>query len=164
VAVRYELRYRGQSFELAVEEEIEPGSSADRLDPDALRAGFAQTHEQRYGYRDEDAELELVNIRVSAWGAAPQLRPMVSGAGPAPDPEIATVIFDGQPTATKILRGELAPGSELSGPTLCALPEATLLIPPGWSGEVDEHGTVRLLDTAAPATAAITTDAVGSRR
>jgi N-methylhydantoinase A len=164
VRVRYELRYRGQSFELAVEEEIEPGSSAGLLDPDALHAGFAQTHEQRYGYRDEDAALELVNIRVSAWGAAPQLRPIVSGARSAPDPEIGTVIFDGRPTETKILRGELAPGSELSGPTLCALPEATLLIPPGWSGEVDEHGTVRLLDTTAPATAAAGPDTVGSWR
>jgi len=40
--------------------------------------------------------------------------------------------------------GELPAGTALSGPALCALPEATLLVPPGWSGEVDEHGTIRL--------------------
>jgi hypothetical protein len=43
-----------------------------------------------------------------------------------------------------LFRGELAPGCALRGPALCALPEATLLVPAGWSGEVDEFGTVRL--------------------
>jgi N-methylhydantoinase A len=152
VRVRHELRYRGQSFELAVEEEIEPGTAGGGLDPDALRRAFAHAHEQRYGYRDEDAEVELVNIRVSAWGDSPPLRPAVSGAPPAA-PETRMVIFDGEATPTTILRGELAPGSELSGPALCVLPGSTLLIPPGWSGEVDEQGTVRLLDTAAEPTA-----------
>jgi N-methylhydantoinase A/oxoprolinase/acetone carboxylase beta subunit len=32
----------------------------------------------------------------------------------------------------------------LSGPAVCAMPEATLLIAPGWSGEVDEQGTIHL--------------------
>jgi N-methylhydantoinase A len=151
--VRHELRYRGQSFELPVEEEIEPGSTGNRLDPDALRVRFAGAHERRYGYRDERAEVELVNIRVSAWGASPPLLLRSSATPPASAPELKTVIFDGRPTATTILRGELAPGSALSGPTLCVLPEATLLVPPGWLGEVDIHGTVRLFDTTASASA-----------
>jgi hypothetical protein len=29
------------------------------------------------------------------------------------------------------------------------MPEATLLIAPGWSGSVDEHGTIHLLDSGA---------------
>jgi N-methylhydantoinase A len=147
--VRHELRYRGQSFELTVEEEIEPGSAGDGLDPDALRARFAHAHERRYGYRDEHAEVELVNIRVSVWGASPPLLPRSAATPAAPAPELKTVIFDGRPTATKILRGELAPGSTLSGPALCVLPEATLLIPPGWMGEIDAHGTAHLRDAAA---------------
>jgi N-methylhydantoinase A len=147
--VRHELRYRGQSFELTVEEEIDPTSPGGRLDPDALRARFAGAHERRYGYRDEHAKVELVNIRVSVWGASPPLPPRSSAARPEPAPELGTVIFDGRPTATKILRGELTPGSALPGPALCALPEATLLIPPGWVGEVDAHGTAHLRDAAA---------------
>jgi N-methylhydantoinase A len=147
--VRYELRYRGQSFELSVEEEIETGCAGGGLDPDALRSAFAHAHEHRYGYRDESSEVELVNIRVSAWGAAPELRPIASAASSMAEPQLRTVIFDGMPTPTTILRGEPAPGSELQGPALCALPEATLLIAPGWSGHVDEQGTVRLLDTTA---------------
>jgi hypothetical protein len=33
----------------------------------------------------------------------------------------------------------------VSGPALCALPEATLLVPPGWVGQVDEQGTITLV-------------------
>jgi N-methylhydantoinase A len=159
VRVRHELRYRGQSFELPVDEQIEPrtggpgglgsaGLGSSALDPDGLRAAFARAHELRYGYRDDAAEVELVNIRVSAWGPAPALSLRAAGAT-APVTDAGTVIFDGQPTATTILRGELAPGTVLSGPALCALSETTLLVPPGWSGEVDEQGTVHLINASA---------------
>ncbi len=69
----------------------------------------------------------------------------------APAAEERPIIFDGEPEplAASILRGELAPGTRVSGPALCALPEATLLVAPGWSGEVDEHGTIRLMATNA---------------
>ncbi|MGD1056454.1 MAG: hydantoinase/oxoprolinase family protein, partial [Solirubrobacteraceae bacterium] len=124
VRVRYELRYRGQSFELPVEEEILPSPAnaedhQDGLDPEGLHAAFARAHELRYGYRDDDADTELVNIRVSAWGRSSALRPTMAASEP-PVTEVREVFFDGEPTATTILRGELAPGMSLSGPSLCA--------------------------------------------
>ena len=67
--VRYELRYRGQSFELTGR-----GVRVGRSEP-APRGASPRAHEQRYGYRDDDAEVELVNVRVSVWGAAPRLSP-----------------------------------------------------------------------------------------
>ena len=149
VRVRYELRYRGQSFELPVEEEIEPGADEPvGLDPDALGAAFARAHELRYGYRDDAAEIELVNVRASVWAPSPSLRPRVAHAA-APATDERPIVFDGEPLASTVLRGELAPGTLLTGPALCALPEATLLIPPGWSGEVDQQGTVHLINVAA---------------
>ncbi len=119
VAVRYELRYRGQSFELGVDEDESPPAAPP--DPDALREAFARAHEQRYGYRDDDVEVELVTIRACAWGAAPRLR--LAGAA-----------------------GEPAPGTRIEGPTICALPGSTLFVPGGWKGEVDAQGTVHLRD------------------
>ncbi len=165
VRVRHELRYRGQSFELPVEQHFElpveqqippvagEGASADGhecawLDPGALRRAFAGAHEQRYGYRDDDAAVELVNIRVSVWGSSPSLRPTVPDTA-APARDVRAVHFDGRSQPTTILRGELPPGTALSGPTLCALPEATLLVSPGWSGTVDEQGTIHLTDSTA---------------
>jgi N-methylhydantoinase A len=164
--VRHELRYRGQSFELPVDE---PASG----DPDALREAFARAHDARYGYRDEHAQIELVNVRVSVWGPAPQLRPSASAgagaaSGSAPDPAPAPVpapaaasggaepatkaptqdsgriVFDGEHLEARIVRGEPAPGTPLRGPALYALGDASLLVPPGWSGTVDAYGTCHL--------------------
>jgi N-methylhydantoinase A len=144
VRVRHELRYRGQSFELPVEEEIDGTARRQALEPEELRGAFARAHALRYGYSDDSAEVELVNIRVSVWGASPPLR-LRPGKPTATDvAEARRIIFGGEPLETAVLRGELAPGTILSGPALCALPEATLLVPPGWSGEVDSQGTVHL--------------------
>ena len=89
-----------------------------------LREAFARAHEQRYGYRDDGVEIELVTIRVSAWGAAPPLR--------LSSPE-----------------GEPTPGTAIEGPAVCALPGSTLYVPKGWRGTVDDYGTVRLHDEGA---------------
>jgi N-methylhydantoinase A len=51
----FELRYRGQAFELAVRAEI-----------GELREAFEAVHEERYGYRDAGGEIELVTVRVTA--------------------------------------------------------------------------------------------------
>jgi N-methylhydantoinase A len=144
----YELRHSGQSFELAVEQ-------TQSVDPDELREAFAAAHEQRYGYRDRAADIELVNVRVSVWGAAPALRPHggerahggANGEGVGEgegDRHSARVVFAAATLDAGVLRGELAPGTRVRGPALCALPESTMLVAPGWSGAVDEHGTLRL--------------------
>ena len=147
IAVSYELRYRGQSFELAVAEGEHTSS-----DPQTLREAFARAHEQRYGYRDERSEIELVTIRVSAWGAAPRGSAFAGQAAPAGAHcrrELHQVIYDGRELGAQCLWGELAPGAAVRGPTICALGESTLFVPPGWEGEVDAFGTVRLLDRGA---------------
>jgi N-methylhydantoinase A len=137
VRVRHELRYRGQSFELPVEEAGSP-------DLDGLREEFARAHELRYGYRDDAAEVELVTVRVSVWGESRALRTRASDSGAAPRRETRRVVLGGEGIDAAVLRGELAPGTRLQGPALCAMPEATLLVAPGWAGEVDVHGTARL--------------------
>ncbi|HEV3047176.1 MAG TPA: hydantoinase/oxoprolinase family protein [Solirubrobacteraceae bacterium] len=141
VRVRHELRYRGQSFELAVEEEP---LARRGLEPDALRDAFARAHERRYGYRDEHAPIELVTMRASVWGAAPSLC-LAPPAAAEPAVEEREVVFDGRALTTRVIHGELAPGTALRGPALCALAQSTLLVAPGWSGTVDEHGTIHLV-------------------
>ncbi len=144
--LRHELRYVGQSFELAVDEEL----SAQRapLGPEQLRAAFAREHERRYGYSDPTGELELVTMRVSVWGPAPELTPEASAAAP-PAPERREIVFAGEGVSSLVFGGEPAPGAAIEGPALWALPEATLLVPPGWRGDVDRFGNV-LLEREAP--------------
>ncbi|HEX4187879.1 MAG TPA: hydantoinase/oxoprolinase family protein [Solirubrobacteraceae bacterium] len=136
VRLLHELRYRGQSFELAVEAPATAG-------PAELREEFERAHELRYGYRDDGEQVELVTLRVSVWGAAPALPAM---AGPAEEPTLQTrpVVLGGEAIEATVLRGEPAAGTLLEGPALCALPQATMLIPPGWAGEVDRYGSARL--------------------
>ena len=63
----FEMRYRGQAFELPVPGPIRP-------DPAELAEGFAAAHERRYGYRDPDAEVELVTIRLAMVLPGPMAR------------------------------------------------------------------------------------------
>jgi N-methylhydantoinase A len=137
VHVVYELRYRGQSFEL-------PIAGARDAAPDALRQAFEAEHEERYGYRDADQELELVTIRVTATAAGVD----VELAGGEDDENVERdrrkATLDGDTIELEVLRGIPAPGTKLEGPAVVELPESTLLVPPGWSGEVDDTGTIRI--------------------
>ncbi|HEY2767881.1 MAG TPA: hydantoinase/oxoprolinase family protein [Solirubrobacteraceae bacterium] len=163
ITIRYELRYRGQSFELAVAETDLPAAedpaahesstagakgNGGSPSPAALREAFARAHEQRYGYRDEQTEVELVTIRISAWGTAPAIAPSSASSEP-PTSTPCTIVLDGVEVQAQRLDGPLPPGTRVSGPALCALPESTLLVPAGWEGEVDEFGTIRLSDIGA---------------
>ena len=136
VRVRYELRYAGQSFELPVEV-AEPASFG------ALVEAFGAAHERRYGYREERGEVELVTIRVSARTAPPAPEP-AGDTDELPQRRRAPAVLDGAQREVEWLIGDLPAGTAIAGPALCALPEATLLVPPGWHGEVDDHGTVML--------------------
>jgi N-methylhydantoinase A len=140
----YELRYRGQAFELAVEGALEP-------DPAELREAFEARHEERYGYHDADQELELVTLRVSATlpGADVTLGDADGrGAGKDGDGEMKrgtrTATLEGAEVELAVLRGSPAPGTEIHGPAVVELPESTLLVPEGWTGEVDDTGTIHI--------------------
>jgi N-methylhydantoinase A len=108
-----ELRYRGQAFELAV-------PAAQDATPAQLRAAFEAAHEDRYGYRDAEQEVELVTIRVSAT---------------TPAPAFAHALVDD---------AALPAGTEILGPAVRPLPESTLLVPAGWRGTVLPDGAIDL--------------------
>jgi N-methylhydantoinase A/oxoprolinase/acetone carboxylase beta subunit len=90
----YGLRYEGQAFELPVEGDPAP-------DPAELRRAFDRAHEDRYGYSDPDAGLELVTVRVAV---------ALPGAEPRP------AAWDG------------LPDGGVEGPRVVALPGSTLVV------------------------------------
>jgi N-methylhydantoinase A len=132
--VVYEMRYRGQAFELAI-----PGS--EEPDPDELAERFAEAHESAYGYRDDDAELELVNVRLGMVVAGPDPEPVAAPAGRLRR-GARRARFGAQWIEAHVLRGEPEAGLRASGPCVFELPEATLVLPPGWAAEVDATGTI----------------------
>jgi N-methylhydantoinase A len=133
--VVYELRYRGQAFELPVPGPAEPDTAR-------LAEDFAREHEARYGYRDPGGGLELVTIRVSAVEPGPEPRPRAAAEDELVESE-REARFGGAWKATRVLHGEPAAGFMADGPCVFELPEATLVLPPGWSAAVDESGTIR---------------------
>jgi len=114
ISATYELRYRGQAFELAVPAPADAAATT----PEQLRAAFEAAHEERYGYRDAAAEIELVTMRVSATTTAPQ------------------------PASIATSDGGAVAGTTFPGPTVVSLPEATLVIPRGWLGTALADGTI----------------------
>ncbi len=132
--VVYELRYRGQAFELPVPGPAEP-------DPDRLAEDFAREHEARYGYRDPEGRLELVTIRVASVEPGPEPRPTAATDGRLEESE-REARFGGEWVSTRVLRGEPESGFAAEGPCVFELPEATLVLPPGWSATVDTAGTI----------------------
>jgi len=129
----YGMRYRGQAFELEVEAETAP-------DPARLAELFAAAHERRYGYRDPEAEVELVDIRVAV--AEPAREPAPRAAAGEVAETARRARFGGEWVETTVLRGEPPEGLRARGPVIFELPDATLVLPPGWEAEVDAAGTI----------------------
>jgi N-methylhydantoinase A len=144
LSATFELRYQGQAFELAIPGRLES-------EPAELRDAFEAEHEERYGYRDGEQELELVTVRVTATvgGADVELR---GDRDRDRDRDREEGVAHGRRKATlagaeielDVIRGAPSPGETIAGPAVVELPEATLLVPPGWSGGVDPTGTIRL--------------------
>jgi N-methylhydantoinase A len=132
--VAYDVRYRGQAHELTVRDLPDPSVAA-------LRAAFEELHDERYGYRDDDAPIEVVTIRATASEPGPELD-LAAGDGAEAERSRRAVVFDGERVDAEIVRGEPAPGERIDGPAVCELPEATLAVPPGWSATVDDAGTI----------------------
>jgi N-methylhydantoinase A/oxoprolinase/acetone carboxylase beta subunit len=105
--VTWDARYAGQSHELALRG-VEPRA-------DALREALHAAHEERYGYRDDAAEVELVTVRTARIEPGPDVRWETDEARP-----------------------------DVTGPAVLDLHEATLVVPEGWRGRADATGTVVL--------------------
>ena len=132
VRVTYDLRYRGQAFELGVPGEPEP-------DPAELRRAYDTAHAERYGYADPEAELELVTVRVAV--ALPGSEPRAGALGVREAAGSRPAHLGGERVEATVHRGAI---DRVEGPAVVELPEATLAVPPGWAGGAREDGTVVL--------------------
>lgn len=127
------MRYKGQSFEL----EIKPTKRE-------LAESFHQAHLLRYGYKQEENEIEIVSVRLRSSGLVQQLKPRRIRVLKAPErAKYARVYFAGEQLKTKILqRDSLPAGTRLKGPCILVEYSATTLIPPGASGSIDAYGNL----------------------
>jgi N-methylhydantoinase A len=128
-----EIRYRGQSYELAV----------------PYRKGFIndfhKQHRQLYSYGLTDEECEIVNLRVLAVGRTRKLK-IKKRKLQAGDPPVygrRRVYFNGGFRDFYLyLRKELAPGQRLKTPALVIAGDATVVVDDSFGASVDEYANI----------------------
>jgi N-methylhydantoinase A len=130
-----DARYRGQSFELAVE-------------ADGWVEAFHRAHLERYGYERREAAVEAVTLRavVSAPTQIPGVPELPTATAPVAT-EPSEVIHEGAAlTASRVWRQDLRAGHELAGPAIVQEYSATTWVPPDWKLSVDRTGSLHLVD------------------
>ena len=141
-----EMRYAGQSHELAVDF---PAGEATAGALAGLRARFHTEHDRSYGHGYPDEPTELVNFRLSALGSIrkPGLREVAVGSGPAGEARkgMRQVCFDaaGGFVPTPVYdRGRLGAGHRFDGPAVVEEMDSTTLVLPGCTVTVDRYANL----------------------
>jgi N-methylhydantoinase A len=134
-----DLRYTGQAFELTV-----PAETGDIA---AIEAAFHAEHKRTYGHSSEGDPVDLINIRVIA-SAAPESKE--GFAERLKDAQVATpaqgrrqAYFRGKLMETPVL-GRAALATRMQGPLIVEEFDATCVVPPGASAELDAHGNIAI--------------------
>jgi N-methylhydantoinase A len=150
VKFRAELRYRGQSYELEVAVD-----SVDETGWKAISERFHQLHEEKFGYSDRAAQIEIVALGATAVGRTdPPTLPIlaVGQIVPPTDALIGTrqVYFeaDGLSGAVKchdahfFRRDGLLAGNVIEGPAVIEEVSATTVLYPGDRAIVHQSGSL----------------------
>lgn len=140
-----DCRYRGQGYELSV-----PLPSVSRRGLHTIRADFDRLHRSVYGHANEGEPLELVALRLSAFGGLSHAEPpSVARGGSTPRAEARVgerpllLPSDRRPArATVYRRGSLCAGNRIAGPAIVEQMDSTTLVLAGQQARVDGHGNL----------------------
>jgi N-methylhydantoinase A len=142
-----DMRYAGQAYELRVP--LSHGSSERTL----LAEAFHAAHERLYGFREEEAPIELSTARLAIIGrVAPVPLPRVAPRAEPPAPRIRRPVFlgDGWVEAAVYDRAALGAGQCITGPAIIEQEDTTTPVLPGWRARVDDYGNLDLATSEAP--------------
>jgi N-methylhydantoinase A len=128
----FAMRYRGQSFELEV-----------RKTAGNLAAEFHRVHRERYGYAQEQSEIEIVSARLRSFGVVEKL-PLteIKSGKTKPHGEVSMYLHGRKTTAALYRRDDLCAGARLRTPCIVTEYSATTLIPDNSKARVDDYGNL----------------------
>ena len=138
-----DLRYEGEDFTITVREPEDGDWSG----------AFATIHRQLYGHAHEDRPIEIATLRIEVIGRTPRPTPQWQPASRrvAQPRSHRTAWFDAEPHRTAVYhREDLRPGHTLDGPALVLEALSTIVIEPGWQGELTGYGDLLLTDHCPP--------------
>ncbi|HKE60217.1 MAG TPA: hypothetical protein VKB46_26075, partial [Pyrinomonadaceae bacterium] len=128
------MRYRGQSFELEVKE-----TSGD------IVMAFHAVHRERYGYAQEENQVEIVSARLRSFGLVEQLEEKRSGLRRQAAKPSAQVMayFSGKRAQVGVYRrDQLSAGMKLRTPCIVTEYSATTLVPGDAEASLDPFGNL----------------------
>ena len=131
-----DMRYDGQSYEIIVPFE------------NSYIEGFHALHEKKYGYRNPNKTVEIVNLRLRARGIPdkPTFRKSkITSKKISAQAVLAQrdVFFDYEPKKTQILnRDKLLSGNRFRGPAVVVEYSSTIVVPPFAQARVDGYGNL----------------------
>jgi N-methylhydantoinase A len=142
-----DCRYVGQNFELRVP--LAEGSALTTQGMptlDQITAAFLDAHRTAYGYATEGEPIEAVNLRLTAFGRTEIYREAEPGnrnSEAKPKTHRAVWFTADAPTKTPVYqRRDLAPGTEIAGPSIVEQLDATTPIHPSDIATVDPAGNL----------------------
>ncbi len=137
-----DIRYRGQSFEIETilqEGWVKTGDLASIAD------AFHAEHARVYDHADEEAAVQIINLRLVIVGTAPkpELNPLAKGsAAPEPIGEIDVFYDGGTHKAALYDRTALLSGQRIEGPAVIQQDDCTTCILGGYTVEIDPYGNL----------------------
>jgi N-methylhydantoinase A len=142
-----DCRYLGQGFELAV-----PLRGLHRAAMRRLAADFHQLHRSTYGHAAPDEAVEIVTLRLSAFGSLPSPPPPTVAAGKTAPPRSAligrrAVVLPGTRSRRSVpvlAREELRERNVIDGPSIIEEMDSTTLVLAGQRATVDRFGSLWL--------------------
>ena len=126
------MRYRGQSFELEV-----GNTTGD------LAAEFHRAHRERYGYAQEQSEIEIVSARLRSFGLVEKLPERKLKAGKSKPHGNVTAHLAGRRMSVALYkRDDLFANTKLQTPCIVTEYSATTLIDADAKARIDEFGNL----------------------
>ncbi|THJ68383.1 methylhydantoinase [Arthrobacter echini] len=153
-----DARYEGQGYEIRFDV---PEGPVDQEWMTTAETAFHDAHFEEYGHRFKNGTVEVINIRVEASALMDELpSPIPTHSGSMDDALVETrpVTFDqdGKPATMDTGfydRGRMSVGTDFAGPAVIEQYDATVVVPPGFSGTVDSAGNLVITCPAATETA-----------
>jgi N-methylhydantoinase A len=128
----FAMRYRGQSFELEVRKTVGD-----------LATEFHRVHRERYGYAQEQSEIEIVSARLRSFGVVEKL-PLtdIKSGKTKPHGEVNMYQHGRKTNAALYRRDQLLAGTKLQTPCIVTEYSATTLIDGDWKARIDGFGNL----------------------
>jgi N-methylhydantoinase A len=141
----FDMRYRGQAYELPV---AVPGNPTS-LKVDEIEAKFGALHERRYGHRAEDAAVEIVSLRVRAQfplGKADLPRTQAGSRLRSATSYRKVRFSSGVVEAPVLQRDDITVGFQSEEPMIIEEQTSTVVVEPGWKVRSDREGNLILAE------------------